>query len=114
MNVLVSSLIQNVAQKIRPCPGKSIRAAYVRGVRSWCGETRWYRVTLDAQVVANVFLYSTGADPLLEVIDIPYASVVTNPNVSQQNVVPLIPQATNAWNPNILPSTPIYYAYVAE
>jgi hypothetical protein len=111
---LVRELIRDVAQKIRPCPRETILNAYVRAARQFCGETRWYRVNLDAATVANQQLYSLGSDPFIEIVDVPFVSMVTNPGVSQANIVPLVNQPSNAFNPNIESDTPIWYSYIPE
>jgi hypothetical protein len=111
---LVRELIRDVAQKIRPCPRETILNAYVRAARQFCGETRWYRVNLDAATVANQQLYSLGSDPFIEIVDVPFVSMVTNPGVSQANIVPLVNQPSNAFNPNIKSDTPIWYSYIPE
>ena len=48
---LVINLIRDVAQKIRPCPRETMLNAYVRAARQFCGETRWYRANLDAEML---------------------------------------------------------------
>jgi hypothetical protein len=112
----VIELIRDVAQKIRPCPRETITNAYVRAVRQFCGESRWYRVTLDAVTVADQAAYSLGSDPLLEVIDVPLASIVTNPAAAANsyNRVPLRTRATEVFDPNVEPSRPIHFAYLPE
>lgn len=111
---LVINLIRDVAQLIRPCPRETMLNAYVRAARQFCGETRWYRVNLDAATVANQQLYSLGSDPFLEVVDVPYVSMVTNPGVNQPNIVPLVNQPSNAFNPNVESDTPIWFSYIPE
>lgn len=111
----VSNLIRDVAQKIRPCPRETLFNAYVRAARQFCGETRWYRVNLDAALVADQSLYSLGSDPLLEVVDVPLMSIVTNPGATPlPNIVPMVQLPTNSFNPNIEPDTPIWFAYIPE
>lgn len=110
----VINLIRDVAQKIRPCPRETMLNAYVRAARQFCGESRWYRVNLDAATTANQQLYSLGSDPWIEIIDVPFVSMVTNPGVNQANIVPLVNQPSNAFNPNIESDTPIWYSYIPE
>lgn len=110
----VVNLVRDVAQKIRPCPRETMLNAYVRAARQFCGESRWYRVNLDAATVAYQQLYSLGSDPFLEIVDAPFASLVTNPGANQPNIVPLQNQPSNAFNPNIEPDTPIWYSYIPE
>lgn len=110
----VANLVRDVAQKIRPCPRETMFNAYLRAARTLCGESRWYRVNLDAATTALQQLYSLGSDPFLEIIDVPFVSLVTNPGVSPANIVPLQNQPSNAFNPNIEADTPIWYSYIPE
>jgi hypothetical protein len=111
---IVRELVRDVMQKVRACPRETATNAYVRAARQLCGESRWFRQNLDAVLVPAQNLYDLGSDPWLEIVDVPYVSIQTNPGVTPGNKVPLNPMATNAFNPNAQDATPIGFAYVPE
>lgn len=107
---LVDDIARDVRQLFPKASDESVRLAIVRAARMFCGQSRWYRVALTANLVANTKTYSLGSDPLLEVVDVPLGQITG----SNGKIMSLSPSDLTTFNPNANPAQPVTYAYLPE
>lgn len=110
--IQVIDLVADIAQIVRKAPTTTLVNAYVRAARKFCRESRWFRSTLVGQTVVGTQLYSLGTDPYLEVLGLAACSLT--PLTGNLQTVPLTAGDPGGWNPDILPNTPQWYAYIPE
>lgn len=111
---LVQDLLSPVKQKIQEAPYAAIAEAYVRSVRDWCRQTRWFRQSLSSFLVPGQQSYSMGSDSILEVIDVPFLQLTQIISGTPGTIVPLPTIDPLLINPNQPQGQPLAYAYIPE
>ena len=103
----------NIAQICRKCPTVTLRRAYVRALRDWCGQTKWLRMSIDGQVTTDSRQYSLGNDPYLEIIGI---KAMSGNQPASQGIQywPIVTSDSGMWDPNMNPGMPVRYQYIPE
>jgi hypothetical protein len=113
-DVPILDQISPIQQQVPKCAELTIVAAYRRGLRLWCAQSRWFRRNLSAQVLQGMATYSLGADPIVEIVDVPMGAIhVDYPNNTVQKF-PMKPSDPSMFDPNAPRSRPFTYAYLPE
>jgi hypothetical protein len=118
---LVTALIRDIAQLVRPCPNAVITAAYLRAARQLCGESRWYQANYDFTTDAGVQSYaiqppvaSGQAATELEVVALAVFGHWINVNPTAQAFWQRLVVSGPDFNPNIQDDTPYRISYTPE
>lgn len=116
--VNVNNQLTNIAQICRKCPTPTLQRAYVRALREWCQQTQWLRLNLPGQLLQNVQQYALGNDPQLDICGIYAMQGSQTPNGGSPPAGPqfwtIVPSNSGQWNPNVQPSMPVAFQYIAE
>lgn len=107
---MVDDIARDVAQLFPKASSAVIRNAIVRSAREFCSQTRWYRVSMTANLVAGTKTYALGGDPLLEVVDVPLVQI-SRPGGAFESLGKADPTALD---PNDGPGRPRMFAYLPE
>lgn len=118
---LVAQLLTGIAQKIRPCPTATLRYAYLRAVRDFCSQSRWYQADYELTLAAGQRTYpltppvlSGQAATELEVVDLAWIGHWINSSLTgQDNWLPLA-KIEPTFNPNLVNDQPLRVAYTPE
>jgi hypothetical protein len=111
----ITSLLQNVQQKIRRCPEPTLVHAYREAARDLCNQSRWLRRTIDVDMAAGdseVSLLLDSEDAELEIVGV--KSVRAFAPSQPTSTWPLRPDDETLWPPNQEAGQPYRYAYVPE
>jgi len=112
-DVSIDTLITDVRKFVLKAPKHTIIDAYRRAVRDWCGQTRWLRQNQPGTLEADVQVYALGPDPLMEIVDVPAASIdITIAGRTQ--TFGMKPSDPTTFDPNAAASQPYTYAYLPE
>jgi hypothetical protein len=85
----IVDLLQDIAQKIRPCPQITLQRAYLRAAREWCRQSQWYGVNVDAVLTVDTASYDINQLGQLEALNIESVSLQPLPVASGVRRVPL-------------------------
>lgn len=110
----VMTVLPDVAQICKRAPDGTLIGAYIRAVRKWCHESRWYRANVPGSVDPSSQLYSLGSDPVLEIIDVPAAAVNCPKAGGAPNWLPIFPSDSTKWPMTATPGRPQLFQYVPE
>ena len=110
----ITDLLAPVAQIARRCPTVTLIDAYRRAARDFCGQSRWYRVSIAIATSADEPTYSvlvpSGFNDL-EVIGVRLIRA-TDPRI--QSYWQVFPKDITLFDPSVGPAAPRWYAYDPE
>lgn len=112
----VAQLTPAIAVKVKGCPRPVLRYGYVRAARQLCGESRWYRTSLEATLTVAQTQYdiSPDSDALLEVIDVFDGQLTTIVNGANDRKVPLDKTDGTDFDVNATSGQPNRFMYLPE
>jgi hypothetical protein len=113
----VFNQLENIAQIVRRCPTNTLRRAYVRALREWCGQTYWLRENIPGQTEANVQQYALGDDTYLEIaaiVDMQGQAFQQSGSNPAPQFWPIGPSDSSQWDPNIATGVPSTYQYLPQ
>jgi hypothetical protein len=111
---LVTDLLKDIAQRVRPCPQVSMQRAYVRAAREFCRQSQWYGVNLTAVLVAGTAIYDVNALGSLEALNIDSVSLQPLPAGNGVRPVPMNRGDPSQFVPGNTAGQPVRYGYLPE
>lgn len=112
----LTDLTPAIAVRVKGCPRPVLQYAYVRAARQLCGESRWFRTSLEATLTVDQPQYdiSPDSDALLEVVDVFDGTLTTILNGANDRIVPLVKSDGFDFDPNATSGQPDVFTYVPE
>lgn len=111
--VNVNEQLRSIAQIVRGCPTLTLRRAYTRALRDWCGQTQWLRMNVPGAAVAGTREYNLGNDPQLDICGI-FAMQGQQDQGTGIQYWPIRPSDSSRWDPNSNTGQPLRFQYVPE
>lgn len=111
--VQITTVLQDVIELCPTCPMPTVVSAYIRAVRRFCNQSRWYKTMLVGATVAPVAgvgtpTYNLGSDTYNEVCGIAAVSI----RESATDGEPLTQGNPGEWDPDDTFDLPTKYAYI--
>ena len=112
----LTTLTPAIAVKVKGCPRPVLQYAYVRAARQLCGESRWFRTSLEATLTIDLTQYdiSPDSDALLEVVDVFDGQITSIINGVNDRILPLNKSDGADFDPNATAGQPDFFTYVPE
>lgn len=118
---LVTGLIRDIAQLVRPCPSSVLTGALVRAARQLASESRWLQYDYELTLTAGIRAYdltppvlSGQAASELQVVDLAWAGHWLDASLAGTQWTKLGKMGPADFNPNLANDCPLRVAYTPE